>query len=234
MDRGPLPFSGSMLLFGGCDCWFGLLALNFPFLFLFLSKNALHSNWPNQKQQPQSILVHTCCLPIGWTVIRPFQHHLKHYPVNSRDGTIPNSGMYGNVSLYVFGDSYYQFIQLNFFFGTLTHLDMGNVVSSSHVQLFLTCWDRIAWLVDLLMEYMGVEPKIGWFVHPKWMVYIGKPYEQMDDLGVPLFLETPIYVYVAGKPWTILGFNQPFHPTWTAGSWTRQVSEAYSSFHTAM
>ena len=22
----------------------------------------------------------------------------------------------------------------------------------------------------------------------------GKPYEQMDDLGVPLFLETPIYV----------------------------------------
>ena len=27
---------------------------------------------------------------------------------------------------------------------------------------------------------------------PKWMVYNGKPYEQMDDLGVPLFLETPI------------------------------------------
>ena len=24
------------------------------------------------------------------------------------------------------------------------------------------------------------------------MVYNGKPYEQMDDLGVPLFLETPI------------------------------------------
>ena len=24
----------------------------------------------------------------------------------------------------------------------------------------------------------------------------GKPYEQMDDLGVPLFLETPIYIYV--------------------------------------
>ena len=22
----------------------------------------------------------------------------------------------------------------------------------------------------------------------------GKPYEQMDDLGVPLFLETPIYL----------------------------------------
>ena len=24
----------------------------------------------------------------------------------------------------------------------------------------------------------------------------GKPYEQMDDLGVPLFLETPIYIYI--------------------------------------
>ena len=23
----------------------------------------------------------------------------------------------------------------------------------------------------------------------------GKPYEQMDDLEVPLFLETPIYIY---------------------------------------
>ena len=23
-----------------------------------------------------------------------------------------------------------------------------------------------------------------------------KPYEQMDDLGVPLFLETPIYIYI--------------------------------------
>ena len=28
---------------------------------------------------------------------------------------------------------------------------------------------------------------------PKWMVYNGKPYFQMDDLGVPLFLETSIY-----------------------------------------
>ncbi len=28
------------------------------------------------------------------------------------------------------------------------------------------------------------------------MVYNGKRYEQMDDLGVPLFLETPIYMYI--------------------------------------
>ena len=39
---------------------------------------------------------------------------------------------------------------------------------------------------------MGVEPKIGGFYPPKWMVKNnGKPYEQMDDLGIPLFLETP-------------------------------------------
>ena len=45
------------------------------------------------------------------------------------------------------------------------------------------------------MAHVGVEPKIGgWNTHtPKWMVYNNgsKPYEQMDDLGVPLFLETP-------------------------------------------
>ena len=36
-------------------------------------------------------------------------------------------------------------------------------------------------------------PKI--VVSPKWMVYNRKPYEQMDDLGVSLFLETPIYLH---------------------------------------
>ena len=38
-------------------------------------------------------------------------------------------------------------------------------------------------------------PKIGG-KPPKWMVYNGsKPYFLMDDLGVPLFLETPICGY---------------------------------------
>ena len=36
---------------------------------------------------------------------------------------------------------------------------------------------------------MGVSKNWG---TPKWMVYIGKPYFLMDDLGVPLFLETPM------------------------------------------
>ena len=32
----------------------------------------------------------------------------------------------------------------------------------------------------------------------------GKPYEQMDDLEVPLFLETPIYIYIL---YDIFGFQ---------------------------
>ena len=43
---------------------------------------------------------------------------------------------------------------------------------------------------------MGVEPKIGVFP-PILMVYNnGKPYLLMDDLGVPLFSETSIYIYM--------------------------------------
>ena len=41
--------------------------------------------------------------------------------------------------------------------------------------------------------HMGVSKNRGG-KPPKWMVKInGKPYEQMDDLGVPLFSETLIY-----------------------------------------
>ena len=47
---------------------------------------------------------------------------------------------------------------------------------------------------DVEERYMDVEPKIGGFFTPKWMVKIMKKpcYCKMDDLGVPLFLETPI------------------------------------------
>ena len=37
---------------------------------------------------------------------------------------------------------------------------------------------------------------------PKWMVYfMEKPLKKWDDLGVPLFLETPrsIYIYISGQ-----------------------------------
>ena len=39
---------------------------------------------------------------------------------------------------------------------------------------------------------MDVEPKIGG-ITPKWMVYFMENPIKMDDLGVPLFLETPTY-----------------------------------------
>ena len=42
---------------------------------------------------------------------------------------------------------------------------------------------------------MGVEPKIGG-KNPKWMVKIMKNPMKIDDLGVPLFLETSISVHV--------------------------------------
>ena len=40
-------------------------------------------------------------------------------------------------------------------------------------------------------DCIGVEPKIGG-KPPKWMVKIMENPIKMDDLGVPLFLETPI------------------------------------------
>ena len=46
------------------------------------------------------------------------------------------------------------------------------------------------WVGNVIL-YLGVNPKIGG-KKPKWMVDNGKPYEQMDDLGIPLYLETSI------------------------------------------
>ena len=42
---------------------------------------------------------------------------------------------------------------------------------------------------------MGVSKNRG---TPKWMVYNGKP-NKMDDLGIPLFLETPLLVGIMVK-----------------------------------
>ena len=44
-------------------------------------------------------------------------------------------------------------------------------------------------MINFSPRYMDVSENRG---TPKWMVYNEKPIE-MDDLGVPLFLETPIY-----------------------------------------
>ena len=47
------------------------------------------------------------------------------------------------------------------------------------------------WESSAQYDYMDVSKNRG---TPKWMAYNGKPENpiKMDDLGVPLFLETPI------------------------------------------
>ena len=52
--------------------------------------------------------------------------------------------------------------------------------------------DANPYIVDMYIS-IWVFPKIR--VPPKWMIYNQKPIK-MDDLGVPLFSETPIYVYI--------------------------------------
>ena len=55
--------------------------------------------------------------------------------------------------------------------------------------------------LHLPVPYMDVEPKIVVFYPPKWMVKIMENPIKIDDLGVPLFLETPIYdPGLAGTP----------------------------------
>ena len=46
---------------------------------------------------------------------------------------------------------------------------------------------------DVLGRNIGVNPKIGGNT-PKWMVKLMENPIKMDDLGVPLFLETPIWI----------------------------------------
>ncbi len=67
-----------------------------------------------------------------------------------------------------------------------------------------------------------VFPKIGGKT-PKWMVYNGKPYEQMDDLGGfyhPYFGNTGnIWIYVLlDIRWNFCYFQSPFGKQWFSGT----------------
>ena len=60
--------------------------------------------------------------------------------------------------------------------------------------------------------FMGVSKNRG---TPKWMVYFMENTIKIDDLGVPLFLETPsysIYFYISLQDWLLLVVNRVMGP----------------------
>ena len=87
--------------------------------------------------------------------------------------------------------------------------------SKLHKEVALTC-DEVIWESEnhckcrpvwcrnepfYGRKHMGVEPKIGG-KPPKWMVYVMENPIKIHDLGVSLFLETPI--------WEVLCYSLPF------------------------
>ncbi len=80
--------------------------------------------------------------------------------------------------------------------------------SKIHVQN--ECWNYV-WKNPLVsnlifkkiwrMQHLGVSKNRGG--PPKWMVYNGKPYLLMDDLGVPLFL-VQHHLYRPARTWTYI------------------------------
>ena len=70
------------------------------------------------------------------------------------------------------------------------HLDMFYIFAhyTKHDQVS----NDTPWANTINSIYMGASKNNG---TPKWMVYNGNPIK-MDDLGVPLFLEIPIYIYI--------------------------------------
>ena len=68
---------------------------------------------------------------------------------------------------------------------------------------------RTSKLWEKYIEYMDVSKNRG---TPKWMVYHGKPYFLMDDLGVPLFFETPIWWIMV--IWFVWDTNEQHKKKW--------------------
>ena len=52
------------------------------------------------------------------------------------------------------------------------------------------------WMVPMCDLFLDMDVSKNRGILPPKMdgLFHGKPYEQMDDLGVPLFLETPVYM----------------------------------------
>ena len=62
------------------------------------------------------------------------------------------------------------------------------------VGIFFAKWASMSYKWSYGGPYLGVEPKIRGKTPKMDGLFHGKPYEQMDDLGVPLFLETSTWV----------------------------------------
>ena len=78
---------------------------------------------------------------------------------------------------------------------------------------------------------MGVEPKIGGFDPPKWMVKImGNPYEQMDDLGgkILLFFGNTL-IWTAGGGGDFIHIFWHVHHELLGGRWFAILRVAYVS-----
>ena len=75
---------------------------------------------------------------------------------------------------------------LTFWFG-----NPASMPSSRPSDRFRHGADRQIFEEKVFKHHLGVEPKIGGNT-PKWMVKIMENPIKMDDLGVPLFFETPI------------------------------------------
>ena len=72
----------------------------------------------------------------------------------------------------------------------------------------LSCWEgRLIVRARTAPKHMGVSKNRG--NPPTWMVKIMEPPIKMDDLGVPLFLETPI-LSVSGLEDTMLQIAQEY------------------------
>ena len=64
--------------------------------------------------------------------------------------------------------------------------------TSQHLRFFLQDANNIQYLHHLFVHHLHMGDSKN-SATPKWMVYNGKPIN-IDDLGVPLFSETPIYL----------------------------------------
>jgi len=79
----------------------------------------------------------------------------------------------------------------------LTGFDAANTTTSNQIDLPRQRKRILGQYSDVIPIKLGAFPHMGVSKNrgtPKWMVYNGKPPIKMDDLGVPLFSETSIFL----------------------------------------